>query len=134
MHPPMHFLIRDHATTPCYSLGPLSFVEILPLGTLPQYVGSLHMILPLGTRTYPSWIFVLLEQLSSLHSFHWKFRRLPSPLDYSVLLNNLCLVLPLQMHLLDCDPSPIQSPLHPSSPARSPTFVWRVFLRVLVLL
>ncbi|RRT72058.1 hypothetical protein B296_00006025, partial [Ensete ventricosum] len=45
---------------------------------------------------------------------HWKFRRPPSPLDYSVLLNNLCLVLPQQMHLLDCDPSPIQSLLHPS--------------------
>ncbi|RZR81248.1 hypothetical protein BHM03_00007453 [Ensete ventricosum] len=42
------------------------------------------------------------------------FRRPPSPLDYSVLLNNLCLVLPQQMHLLDCDPSPIQSLLHPS--------------------
>ncbi|RZR81796.1 hypothetical protein BHM03_00008095 [Ensete ventricosum] len=42
------------------------------------------------------------------------FRRSPSPLDYSVLLNNLCLVLPPQMHLLDCDSSPIQSPLHPS--------------------
>ncbi|RWW42094.1 hypothetical protein BHE74_00052379 [Ensete ventricosum] len=45
---------------------------------------------------------------------HSKFRRPPSPLDYSVLLNNLCLVLPPQMHLLDCDSSPIQSPLHPS--------------------
>ncbi|RRT49630.1 hypothetical protein B296_00036217 [Ensete ventricosum] len=37
------------------------------------------------------------------------------PLDYSVLLNNLCLILPPQMHLLDCDSLPIQSPLHPSS-------------------
>ncbi|RZS15775.1 hypothetical protein BHM03_00047655 [Ensete ventricosum] len=50
-----------------------------------------------------------------LHSSDWKFRRPSSPLDYSVLLNNLCLVLPPQMHLLDCDPLPIQSPLHPSS-------------------
>ncbi|RRT35717.1 hypothetical protein B296_00028372 [Ensete ventricosum] len=66
------------------------------------------------TRTYPSWISVMLEQLSSLHTFHWKFRRPPSPLDYSVMLNNLCLVLTPQMHLLDCVPSPIQSPLHPS--------------------
>ncbi|RWV79774.1 hypothetical protein BHE74_00039967 [Ensete ventricosum] len=33
---------------------------------------------------------------------------------------------------LDCNTSPIQSPLHPSSPARSPMFVWRVFQRVLV--
>ncbi|RWV95621.1 hypothetical protein GW17_00041739 [Ensete ventricosum] len=39
------------------------------------------------------------------------------PLDYSVLLNNLCIVLPLQMHLLDCDSSPIQLPLHPSRPS-----------------
>ncbi|RRT42288.1 hypothetical protein B296_00038371 [Ensete ventricosum] len=31
-----------------------------------------------------------------------------------VLLNNLYLVLPSQMHLLDCDSSPIQSLLHPS--------------------
>ncbi|RRT63723.1 hypothetical protein B296_00030893 [Ensete ventricosum] len=37
-----------------------------------------------------------------------------SPLDYSVLLNNLCLVLLPQMHLLDCDSLPIQSSLHPS--------------------
>ncbi|RRT40767.1 hypothetical protein B296_00037509 [Ensete ventricosum] len=29
MHPPMHYFIRDHATTPRCSLGPLSFVEIL---------------------------------------------------------------------------------------------------------
>ncbi|RRT56026.1 hypothetical protein B296_00027565 [Ensete ventricosum] len=48
--------------------------------------------------TYPSWISVRLEQLSSLRSSHWKFRRPPSPVDYSVLLNNLCLVLPPQMH------------------------------------
>ncbi|RWV80231.1 hypothetical protein BHE74_00039601 [Ensete ventricosum] len=27
--PPMHYFIRDHATTPCCSPGPLSFVEIL---------------------------------------------------------------------------------------------------------
>ncbi|RWW11429.1 hypothetical protein GW17_00024959 [Ensete ventricosum] len=51
------------------------------------------------------------------------FRRPPSPLDYSVLLNNLCLVLPPQMHLLDCDSSPIQFPLHPSRkrPISKPT-------------
>ncbi|RWV95087.1 hypothetical protein GW17_00042319 [Ensete ventricosum] len=48
------------------------------------------------------------------------FRDHHPPLDYSVLLNNLCLVLPSQMHLLDCDPSPIQSPLHPSR-AAAPT-------------
>ncbi|RWV78452.1 hypothetical protein GW17_00060581 [Ensete ventricosum] len=30
MHSPMHYLIRDHATTPRHSLGSLSFVEILP--------------------------------------------------------------------------------------------------------
>ncbi|RZS29044.1 hypothetical protein BHM03_00062714 [Ensete ventricosum] len=29
MHPPMHYLIRDHATTPYCSLDPLSFIEIL---------------------------------------------------------------------------------------------------------
>ncbi|CAL9127631.1 unnamed protein product, partial [Musa acuminata var. zebrina] len=29
MHPPMHSLKRDHATTPRYSLCPLSFVELL---------------------------------------------------------------------------------------------------------
>ncbi|RWW05398.1 hypothetical protein BHE74_00019281 [Ensete ventricosum] len=29
MHPPMHYLIQDHATTPRCSLGPLSFVKIL---------------------------------------------------------------------------------------------------------
>ncbi|RWW08809.1 hypothetical protein GW17_00027730 [Ensete ventricosum] len=30
MHPPMHYLIRDHATTLRRSLDPLSFVKILP--------------------------------------------------------------------------------------------------------
>ena len=29
MHPPMHYLKRDQATTPRRSLGPLSFVELL---------------------------------------------------------------------------------------------------------
>ncbi|RZS11146.1 hypothetical protein BHM03_00042434 [Ensete ventricosum] len=29
MHPPMHYFIQDHTATPHYSLGPLSFVEIL---------------------------------------------------------------------------------------------------------
>ncbi|RWV82617.1 hypothetical protein BHE74_00044050 [Ensete ventricosum] len=29
IHPSMHYFIRDHATTPRCSLGPLSFVEIL---------------------------------------------------------------------------------------------------------
>ncbi|RZS25679.1 hypothetical protein BHM03_00058924 [Ensete ventricosum] len=29
MHPPMHYFIQDHATTPHCSLGPLSFIEIL---------------------------------------------------------------------------------------------------------
>ncbi|RWW12034.1 hypothetical protein BHE74_00032202 [Ensete ventricosum] len=29
MHPLIHYLIRDHAVTPRYSLDPLSFVEIL---------------------------------------------------------------------------------------------------------
>ncbi|RWW84474.1 hypothetical protein BHE74_00006916 [Ensete ventricosum] len=33
-------------------------------------------------------------------------------LDYSVLLNNLCIVLPSQMRLLDCDTSPIQLVAH----------------------
>ncbi|RWV96833.1 hypothetical protein GW17_00040428 [Ensete ventricosum] len=70
--------------------------------TLENYDLSLLDICPIGATFL-------------LHSSHWKFRRLPSPLDYSVLLNNLCLVLPLQMHLLDCDHSPIQSPLHPLS-------------------
>ncbi|RRT52155.1 hypothetical protein B296_00018776 [Ensete ventricosum] len=48
-------------------------------------------------------------------SDHSHDHRPPSPLDYFVLLNNLHLGLPPQMHLLDYDPSPIQSPLHPSS-------------------
>ncbi|RZR75274.1 hypothetical protein BHM03_00053494 [Ensete ventricosum] len=39
------------------------------------------------------------------------------PLDYSVLLNNLCIVLPPQIRLLDCDSWPIQSPLYPSRPS-----------------
>ncbi|RZR90425.1 hypothetical protein BHM03_00018292 [Ensete ventricosum] len=30
MLPPLHYLIRDHAMTPCHSLGLLSFMEILP--------------------------------------------------------------------------------------------------------
>ncbi|RRT66723.1 hypothetical protein B296_00012270 [Ensete ventricosum] len=29
IHPLMHYLIRNHATTSRYSLGPLSFIEIL---------------------------------------------------------------------------------------------------------
>ncbi|RZS20670.1 hypothetical protein BHM03_00053210 [Ensete ventricosum] len=39
------------------------------------------------------------------------------PLDYSALLNNLCIDLPQQMRMLDCDSSPIQSPLYPSRPS-----------------
>ncbi|RWW83736.1 hypothetical protein BHE74_00007741 [Ensete ventricosum] len=39
------------------------------------------------------------------------------PLDYSVLPNNLCIALPPQMRLLDCDLLPIQSPLYPSRPS-----------------
>ncbi|RRT40304.1 hypothetical protein B296_00047013 [Ensete ventricosum] len=39
------------------------------------------------------------------------------PLDYFVLLNSLCVVLPPQMRLLDCDSSPIQPPLHSSRPS-----------------
>ncbi|RWV83150.1 hypothetical protein BHE74_00051653 [Ensete ventricosum] len=30
MYPPMHYLIRDHATTPRHPFGPLNFVKILP--------------------------------------------------------------------------------------------------------
>ncbi|RRT68605.1 hypothetical protein B296_00038172 [Ensete ventricosum] len=29
MHPLMHYLIRDHATTPCRSLSPRSFAKLL---------------------------------------------------------------------------------------------------------
>ncbi|RWW35573.1 hypothetical protein BHE74_00059491 [Ensete ventricosum] len=29
MHPPIHYFLRNHVTTPRCSLGPLSFVEIL---------------------------------------------------------------------------------------------------------
>ncbi|RWW10863.1 hypothetical protein GW17_00025573 [Ensete ventricosum] len=43
------------------------------------------------------------------------------PLDYSVLLNKLCIVIAPQMHLLDCDSSPIQPPLHPSREKKLPT-------------
>ncbi|RZR72796.1 hypothetical protein BHM03_00017137 [Ensete ventricosum] len=41
------------------------------------------------------------------------------PLDSSVLLNNRCIVLPPQIHLLDCDFSSIQPPLHLSRPSNT---------------
>ncbi|RRT64428.1 hypothetical protein B296_00030448 [Ensete ventricosum] len=72
------------------------------------------MILPLEILDLSLLDICPVEVTFLLHSSHWKFRRPPSPLNYSILPNNLCFVMPPQMHLLDCDPSPIQSLLHPS--------------------
>ncbi|RWV94027.1 hypothetical protein GW17_00043475 [Ensete ventricosum] len=48
MHPPMHYFIRDHATTPRCSLNPLwrYCLEVLFL----NICGPLHMILPLENQ------------------------------------------------------------------------------------
>ncbi|RWW20041.1 hypothetical protein BHE74_00012011 [Ensete ventricosum] len=38
MHPPMHYFIRNHATTPRCSFGPLSFVDIVLRNSSSTYV------------------------------------------------------------------------------------------------
>ncbi|RWW17323.1 hypothetical protein GW17_00018756 [Ensete ventricosum] len=69
MYPPIHYFIQDHATTPRCSLGPFSFVEIVLTYSSSTCVVHCTRFSLWRTRTYSSWIFVMLEQLSSLHSF-----------------------------------------------------------------
>ncbi|KAJ8492224.1 hypothetical protein OPV22_013945 [Ensete ventricosum] len=66
MHPPMHYFIRDHATTPRYSLDLLSFVEILS-GEVLCPVGATFLFaffpLEVSETTIPFRLLRLTEQL-----------------------------------------------------------------------
>lgn len=89
MHPPMHSLKRDHATTPRRSLSPLSFMKLLFVeGLLLNMCGPLHMILPLESRDL-SLLDIYPVGATSLFNSETTI-----PLDYSDLLNKLRIVLP----------------------------------------
>ncbi|RWW20711.1 hypothetical protein GW17_00015161 [Ensete ventricosum] len=78
--------------------------------------GSLHMILPLDNQDL-SLLDICHVGVTFLFAFFpLEVSETTVRLDYSVLLNNLCMVLPPQIRLRDCDSSPIHPPLHPSRP------------------
>ncbi|RWW90076.1 hypothetical protein BHE74_00000782 [Ensete ventricosum] len=76
----------------------------------------MHTILPLENQDL-SLDICLVGATFLFVSFPLEVSDITIPLDYSASLDKLCIVLPLQMHLLDCDSSPIQPPLHPSKPS-----------------
>ncbi|RWW71552.1 hypothetical protein BHE74_00020700 [Ensete ventricosum] len=74
--------------------------------------GSLHMILPLENQDISLLDICHVRATFIFTFFPLKVSETTIPLDYSVLLNNLCIILLPQMRLLDCDSSPIQPPPH----------------------
>ncbi|RRT81179.1 hypothetical protein B296_00007257, partial [Ensete ventricosum] len=85
--------------------------------------GPLHMILPLENQDLSLLDICHVGATFLFVFFPLEVSKTTIPLDYSVLLNDLCIVLPPQMCLLDCDFSPIQPPLHPSRPSNMPNFL-----------
>ncbi|RWW49120.1 hypothetical protein BHE74_00044755 [Ensete ventricosum] len=77
----------------------------------------LHMILPLENKKLSILNINPVKTTFLFASFLLKVSKTIIPLDYSILLNKLCIILHPQTHLLDSDSSPIQPPLHPSKPS-----------------
>ncbi|RWW89724.1 hypothetical protein BHE74_00001245 [Ensete ventricosum] len=98
MHPPLHYLMRDHVTTSRRSLRLLRFVELLSLGT-PQYCGPLHMILHPKNQDLSLPDTCPLGATFLFAFFPLEVSETTIPLYYSTLLNKLCIILPSQMHL-----------------------------------
>ncbi|RWW73336.1 hypothetical protein BHE74_00018799, partial [Ensete ventricosum] len=89
------------------------YLEVLFL----NICGPLHMIAPLENQDLSLLDIYLVGETFLFTFFPLEVLETTIPLDYSVLLNNLYLVLLPQMRLLDCDSSPIQPPLHHSRPS-----------------
>ncbi|RRT71537.1 hypothetical protein B296_00011856 [Ensete ventricosum] len=84
------------------------------LEVLLNMYSTLHMILPLENKKLSILNINPVKTTFLFASFLLKVSKTIIPLDYSILLNKLCIILHPQTHLLDSDSSPIQPPLHPS--------------------
>ncbi|RZR82115.1 hypothetical protein BHM03_00008468 [Ensete ventricosum] len=108
--PPLSLISTSTLSAPSYDVAIRYCLEVLFL----NMCDPLHMILPLENLDL-SLLDICPVGVTFLFAFFpLEVSETTFPLDYSVLLNNLCIVLLSQMRLLDCNSSPIQPPLHPS--------------------